>query len=441
MKQLDESEREKVPAAVPRGEQSNCPGAAPPVCDHPPIRLLIVESGRGAGGSTMSLYYLLKALDRTRFDPLVAFYFANDGPDTERLRLAAPIAFLSTRTARAESKLLRRLFPSLLIRGVRKLIVRPWNMLASGVAALWRLLRLMRTKSIQLVLLNNDVHYHVPAVLAAKLSGVPCVCRKAGGIGEGRHVKRWITPWVNLFISISLATHLDQIANNPGTRKVTTVFTGIDLDRFAARARPELRAELGLPPGKKVVASLARLTPGRGQQELLHAAPRIVQGHENVVFLFVGSESPSAVSYLSSLRAEADRMGIGDKVIFPGWRTDVPDILALVDVVVQCPNTIIEGLSVVVLEAMAAGKPVVVTDSGGLPDAVHSGRTGFVVPRGDASKLAEAVLSILQDEALAQRMGAAGRQRVEADFNNVRNVKKVEKLLEQCVTEASGGHR
>jgi glycosyltransferase involved in cell wall biosynthesis len=289
------------------------------------------------------------------------------------------------------------------------------------------------------MLLNNDVHYHVPAVLAAKASGIPCVCRKAGGIGEGRRIKRFLTPLVDLFISISKATERDQIENNPGTRKVTTVFGGVDLGRFTGRVRAGLRAELGVPPGAKVVASIARVLPGRGQQELLRAAAQVLRSYDNVAFLFVGDESPNAGAYMSFLRAEAERMGIAGQAIFPGWRTDVPEILALVDILVQCPSTVTEGLGVVVLEAMAAGKPVVASDNGGLPDAVFHGRTGFVVPRGDSDALAQALLKLLQDEALARRMGIAGRQRAETEFNISHNVRKFEKLLEDCVITAAAG--
>ena len=87
----------------------------------------------------------------------------------------------------------------------------------------WKVWRFIKREAIDAVVLNQDVHFHVPGVLAAKLAGRPCICRKAGGIGEARRLKRFLNRWVDLFVSISKATETDQ-RNTPGTKKLVSIY-------------------------------------------------------------------------------------------------------------------------------------------------------------------------------------------------------------------------
>jgi glycosyltransferase involved in cell wall biosynthesis len=124
-----------------------------------------------------------------------------------------------------------------------------------------------------MVVLNQDVHFHVPGVLAAKWAGVPCICRKAGGIGEARRLKRLLNRWVDLFVSISKATEADQ-RDTPGTKRLINIHEGVDLTRFGSLPlKQAMRKQLGLPDGKKVVACISRIEKGKGQIEFIKMAP------------------------------------------------------------------------------------------------------------------------------------------------------------------------
>ena len=118
------------------------------------------------------------------------------------------------------------------------------------------------------------------------------------------------------------------------------------------------------------------------------------------------------------LERRAQEMGIAARVIFTGWRRDLPDIYADLDVLAVTSHN--EGTPVSAIEAMAAGCPVVATHVGGLPDLIHEGETGYLVPPGDAPALATAWLRVLQQPEMAQRMGEAARRAVGRGFR--RNV-------------------
>jgi len=279
------------------------------------------------------------------------------------------------------------------------------------------------------VVLNQDVHFHVPGVLAAKLAGRPCMCRKAGGIGEARTLKRFLNPWVDLFVSISKATETDQ-RNTPGTKKVVNIYEGLDLERFRSLPSKEaMRESLGIPEDKKVVAAITRVETGKGLPEFIRMAAAVVRRYPDVVFLLVGDEGPDGGTLTRELRALVNSLDLQEHLIFTGWRDDIPAVLKCIDVFVHGPTTWIEGLGIGHLEAMASGKPSVVSRNGGLPDAAVDGVTGFVVPPGDIHAMAYAVATLLENEPLCREFGKNAKRRVERHFDAAQNSRQLQEQI------------
>ena len=300
----------------------------------------------------------------------------------------------------------------------------------------WRLLRFLKSNRIDLIVLNNDVHYHRAGALASRISTIPCICRKAGGIGEGKQFKKILTPWVDLFIAVSTATAEDQIQNNPATKRMVSVFEGVDLTRFDPSSfHPELQSELGIPANRKIVGYIARVVEGKGHNEFIEAAVSVVRSYKDVTFLIVGDDGQDKHGrFMKYLKNKVQNLGLTDHVIFAGWRTDIPEILSIFDVFVHCPTTWIEGLGIAHLEAMAMGKPTVVSQNGGLPDAAVDGVTGFIVPPGDTDKLSAAILTLLKDQKLAAHLGRNARLRVEDLFDVEKNTRKLEVLFQESLS-------
>ncbi len=401
------------------------------------IRILVIDSGGGYGGPGAFLCYLLKYLDRTKFQPFAAFYFYHVAPETAALQSTGiPLFFLSRSHDLAnwlQVKFLTGRSKWKWLHLSKELLRLALCLLLIEIPQLRRLLKLLKQERIDLIVLNNDVHYHRVGALAARISRIPCICRKAGGIGEGKRDKKILTRWIDLFVAVSGATARDQLENNSSTKRVVSIYEGIDLEKFTpSSSRARTRSELGIPLNKKVVGYISRLVAGKGHNEFIAAAALIKQKYEDVIFLIVGEDKADRESTLmADLRSKVRSLNLDDSVIFTGWRTDIPEILSVLDVFVHCPTTWIEGLGIAHLEAMAMGKPTVVSDNGGLSDAAVDGVTGFIVPPGNIAELSAAVLRLLTDRELALRLGSNATRRVEEVFNAATNTRKLEDLFQE----------
>ncbi len=199
-------------------------------------------------------------------------------------------------------------------------------------------------------------------------------------------------------------------------RRIEVIENGIDLPRYgAAPDRHALRQRLGLDPARRYVMCVARFHPVKDHATLLRAFAQVAPGCPDADLLLVG-DGPLR----GELERQAQGLGIADRVRFLGVRSDVPDLLRAADVFTLL--SVSEAASLTLLEAMASCLPVVVTAVGGNPEIVREGCEGFLVPRGDAAAAGAAFQRLLLDPALAARLGAAGRARVEERYQLDRTI-------------------
>lgn len=209
--------------------------------------------------------------------------------------------------------------------------------------------------------------------------------------------------------------------------KIVVIRNGVDLARFTTPPDPaRLRHELGLPAGVPLIAIVSRLARLKGLEQLLEAAAILTPRYPDARFLIVGETAPSETAYLDALTRLAAAHQVADRVIFTGLRSDVPALLSAADVSVM--PSLNEALSNVLLESMAAGAPTVATRVGGTPEAVVDGRTGLLVPPGDAPALAAAIARLLDDRSMAVRLGQTARQFIAEHFSVERMVQSTEQL-------------
>jgi glycosyltransferase involved in cell wall biosynthesis len=227
-------------------------------------------------------------------------------------------------------------------------------------------------------------------------------------------------------VSGSIAADLRRRGVAPA--RVVTIPNGVEVARYQSseEVRSETRASLGVLPGERLVGTVGSLIPLRNHALLLSAAPEVISSFPGTRFVLVG-EGPER----PALQTLAKRLGISDQVIFTGHRSDIPAMLAAMDVFALSCDT--EGFGLAALEAMAAGLPVVATQVGALPELVEAGETGLLVPRGDARALANALLTLLRDHGLATRLGAAGRVRAERDFSAARTAEQISDVYLELV--------
>jgi len=415
-----------------------------------PVRVLLLESGTGPGGSVNFIRDFVLHADQSMAQFIVGLYFPNSSKTLEEIQtLGCPVVFFNHTPQMAQKTFAGfSLKFDTTLKSLRKLrtVVRILSRFVRIQLPLtWKVWRFIQCEAIDVVVLNQDVHFHVPGVLAARLAGRPCICRKAGGIGEARQLKRFLNPCVDLFISISKATETDQ-RNTPGTKKVINIYEGLDLQRFASLPpRNSMRESLGIPHGKKVVAAITRVEIGKGLPEFIHMAAEVIRRRQDVVFLIVGGEGPDGGTLTSELRDLVHSLHLDEHVIFTGWRDDIPAVMKCVDIFVHCPTTFTEGLARTCLEAMAVGIPAIVSENGGMPDAVLNAVTGFVVPPGDTRAMADSVLALLENEAQCREFGEQARIRVEQLFDAAQNSRQLqEQILKHAmpakVMELRGSH-
>lgn len=228
--------------------------------------------------------------------------------------------------------------------------------------------------------------------------------------GRRRWAYRWVSRYAHMVaVSEDLKRFVLDQTGIPADR-VQVIYNGVD---EASKADPagiaQYKRDLGLSDDEMVVGVVGNLYPVKGQTYLLDAVPQVLETCPKTTFLLIGRGELEV-----PLKTKVKTLGIEEKVRFLGLRHDVPKLLAIMDVFAM--PSLSEGLSIALLEAMAAGKPVVVTHVGGNPELVVEGETGYLVPAGDAPSLAQAILALLGDPSRAARFGVRAKQLVEERF-------------------------
>jgi len=196
-----------------------------------------------------------------------------------------------------------------------------------------------------------------------------------------------------------------------------------------------VRRELGLD-GCEVVGMASRLAPEKGHGCFLQAAAMLMNQFPVCRFVIVGSPMYAPADYESHLRRMTARLGLDGRVIFTGFRPDVLEVMAAMDVFVCAADE--EALGRAVLEAMALGKPVVATKAGGLTETVVDGVTGFLVPPRDPAAMASAIATCMANPDTAREMGMRGRERVQTFYSLQQNVDRVQCLYQRILAPSSG---
>lgn len=368
---------------------------------HPMIRTVVqfVES-KTCGGTEQALLQLFSGLDRTRWRPIL---FYRPEPGIAPLLESARALEIKTRAI-------------------------PWM---GGPRFPLQLLQFAR--AIQVVKpAVFHAHLHWPTacnggLLASVLARVPAVVVTMQLFPEFPWTRavlgqqKLIDKGIHRYIAVSkgVAREMQRAFQIPGD-KITLVHNAVNASLFSRPANMGLRAELSGGSGHPIILTVARLDWQKGLPYLLEAAA----GVQEATFVLAGDGADRPM-----LEARASTLGIADRVRFLGRRDDVPDLLAACDLFVL--PSLHEGLPLSVLEAMAAGKPVIATAIPGTDEAVIQDKTGILVPPADPVALAEAIRSLLCQPQMARRFGMAGKVRVQEEFSNEVMVGRVMRVYDE----------
>ena len=249
-----------------------------------------------------------------------------------------------------------------------------------------------------------------------------------------KRVQRHVCKWADCVLVNAEAVKTWLVNDGYDASQIVVIPNGIDLTPFKNTGdRMAMRRSLGVGDGVRLVGVVSRLSRLKGIEDFIAAAAIIAARHDDVRFAIVGEQSPiKNIEYLDELSALAARLGIGDKVIFTGLRSDVPALMSAFDVSVM--PSLNEALSNVLLESMAAGAAVVATDVGGTSEALANGVNGLLVKPGDPASMAAAIERLLDDPALARGLGARAKQTISDRFSLDRMVAATESLYDRLLT-------
>lgn len=231
----------------------------------------------------------------------------------------------------------------------------------------------------------------------------------------------------NIVVSEKQRIEFESLGINPPSLRV--IRYGLDLDAFSSGGAARLHAELGIPAEAPLVGVVARVVAIKGQDVLLHAAARLRRRYPQVHYVIAGDGDRRA-AYEELSKA----LGLADRVHFLGWRRDVPAVLRSLSVVVLPTVMDFEGTPLAVIEAMAAGRPVVATDVGGVGEVVRNGHTGVLVPPRSESALAAGIEAQLSNLQAAQQMADAAQRLVRGLYTEKRMVDETEALFSELLT-------
>lgn len=385
---------------------------------HGPNRVLFVDHTAQLGGGEIALRNLIRHFDRSRIEPVVLVF--SDGPLVDQLKDLCEVI----------------LFPiSAKIGDARKDGIQ-WSSLSKiadafgAISFAWKLSRKIKDLDVQLVH-TNSLKSHVLGGIAAKMAGCTVVW----------HLRDRIAPDYLPSAAISLMRVLSRIvphcviANSRATlrtiEEVSDNLPETDASRRGWRVVHD-GCEVKLPHaairagGMPHVGLIGRISPWKGQHIFLKAAALVHRQYPSARYRIIGSALFNETEYESQLKALCHDLGLDDVVEFTGFVHDVQQVMAGLAIVVHA-STSGEPFGQVVIEAMAAEKPVIATNGGGIPEIVQDSVTGILIPMNDERALAHAMLKLLNDPSRAQVMGKRGRERVIDHFTLPRSARAVEK--------------
>ena len=379
------------------------------------IKILYLNPTSEVGGAERSLLDLLRHLDRKEYDPIVCFpsdgklawELGRMGIETKMISYPAAISALSRENWN---------------QSLPQFLLAPWYLLPTLV----KMTTFVRRKDIDLIV-TNGIKCHLIGSMIASVTRSKLIWHVRDLMEAGW--LRLILCSMGRFFPNRIITNSDAVGRffvNGGRSE--TVYNGVDLAQFnSERDGKRARSEFHVRKHAKLIGAIGHFAPLKGYEELLGAVREVVGAGFNVTLVLVGEcIYPHSKSYKEKLLSLVDSTGLKERVIFTGFREDIPELLASFDLFVLPSRS--EGFGRVNLEAMAMGKPVISTSVGGIPEVVLDGVTGILVPPGDSHALSRAIMRLLDDPHLRESMGREGRKRVEERFTLQGHVQRIQEL-------------
>ena len=403
------------------------------------VLYLEASSGRVVGGSLTGMLELIGGLDRDRVEPSVILYEDKRIiPDLDargvrvrvfsRRRLPKEHSLQASPTYN-KAKSAPGVTP--LFRSMRA----TFSFLFETLPAALRLVPILQEEAPDVLHVCNGFRGNLDAIVAARLSKVPCVVH-CKGFDKHSYLERYFAGGVGIAVCMTIAieNHCRRQGVKPPEYQV--VYDGLDLTTFRPTRTPaDVREELGIPIDAPVAGVVGHIQPWKGQHVLLEAMKMAIERFPDARAVIVGGAHRSGRGYSDGLRKYVEENGLADNVVFTGARDDVPDVMNAMDVV--CHTSVRgEPFGRVIIEGMSVGKPVVATRAGGVPEFVRDGSDGLLVEPGDSAELAGVLMKLFGDADERHRLGTHALEAVKR-FRVSHHVEQMMEIYERVIDRAN----
>ncbi|HEY9718814.1 MAG TPA: glycosyltransferase family 4 protein [Trichormus sp.] len=392
-------------------------------------RILLVDHTAQMSGGEIALLNLTKELNRELYSPVVLLF--SDGPLVSCLRECG----VETCVVPLSGNVLNTRKDSLGFSSLLKLL----SIVTIGFYIL-KLCRVVRSLNVQ-VMHTNSLKAHIIGGLVGRILGIPVIWHIRDSISNDylpspvasalRLMCRLIPNFVIANSSATMQTLQLNCAPAQQNNNAFVVWDGTPVNV----ARSKLPQQPPTQSATQTIALIGRISPWKGQDVFLHAAALLCSQFPQTKFLIVGKAMFGEHEYERSLHELVAKEDLAQQVEFVGFTDDVPALLAQVDIVVHA-STMAEPFGQVVIEAMAAGKPVVATRGGGVTEIIVDGECGILVPMGDAQAMAAAIERLLKDPHRSRLMGEKGYERVRRHFSIQNTAAKVQEVYSRAAKSA-----
>lgn len=355
------------------------------------------------GGSFYSLLFLVKNLDRSRFEPTVVFSKSNE--------------LIPAFQAAGAEVVVRPLAPPV---RARYRVLHPFTRLANALLGLvvepLRLAALLRRRRIDLLHLNNSIERNHPWIIAAALAGVPRMTHERGINPRMSLPARLLVGQLRAVVCISSAVRDNLLCLGVDSGKLRTIWNGLDpVEMKVGKDRDAILAEFGLPRSARLVGMVGNIREWKGQAVVVEAMETVAREFPDVVCLLIGHHSAGDTAYMRQIEARIAAAGLQRHVLVTGYRANVADYVAALELLIHA-SILPEPFGRVLLEGMALRKPLVASRGGAVPEIVDDGVTGLLFEPGNAHDLAGKLLRLLESPTESRAMGQAGYERLRTQF-------------------------
>ena len=353
----------------------------------PPYKILYITPSVRLFGARVSLLTLVTNLDRTQFEPVVVC--PKKGPLADELiKRGIKTEFIPIKSFRKG-----KYFPLIPL-------------------TVYKLIKLVKKENINLIHCNED-WVNPYAVLIKWFTKIPVITHMRLSITEKR-IKNYLLKYADKIICVSNKSAEDFKNWKYKEEKVVTIYNGIDLNVYNENVKGDkVRKEFNLSENDILITHIALISPRKMQNITINSAKIVLNKYPNCKFLLVGEHSKRDIEYMNELKQMVK--GYEDKIIFTGFRKDIPEICAASDINLLISTD--EGFGRVILEAGAMGVPTIGTNIGGIPEVIEDNKTGLLIPPNNSEELTKAIIKLIENPSLRKQLGKNAKERVKTKFS------------------------